>query len=201
MQAARIPIRFQGFFPASIFVFKTQVPSNHQIHFDFMDNPYLLTIACRLGHVAIIAALQDGGAQKAVYGGHMSRYTKLALHPYQFTELTTLVFHRALLFNRTPKHMTVESGGELLVHQMPLAGLSAKPLFNSFDPFEYARHLSARTGFPIDQLYEAPNKVRTWLEDSKGKLLKLDVLSEDSSAQDRRVIREAIRGIAKEPLR
>ena len=175
LQAARVDMKFMGFFPASIFVFDVQVPQDVRIQFDFTDSPVFLAVACRLGGVGIIAALQDGGAQKVFWGKQMTRFQSLHLHPTQFSELVTRVFYQASLFNRIPKYLTIETDGKYLVHQMPLQGLSTKPIYDKGDVYTYARFLSVRTGYPLGQLYKAPDKVRTFLEDSKGKLIKWDV--------------------------
>ena len=188
LQAARVDMKFMGFFPASIFVFDVQVPKDVRIQFDFTDSPIFLAVACRLGGVGLVAALQDGGAQKTFCGRQMARFQSLHLHPTQFSELVTRVFYQASLFNRIPKYLTIEADGKYIVHQMPLQGFSTNPIYDKGDVYNYARFLSVRTGYPLDQLYKAPDKVRTFLENPKGELIKWDIGDGVWEVRDRVVI-------------
>ena len=194
-------MHFVGFFPASIFIFDVQLPRDKQAHYDFADSPLALTVAIRLGTVGIIAALQDGGAQKAIFRKYMERVQRLHLHPVQFLELTTRVFYQATLFNRIPKYMTIETEGKYLVHQLPLQGLSAKPIYDQGKPLEYARHLAIRTGYPVEELYEAPNKVRTFLEDTNGNLIKWSLNDDEMELRERVDIQRRLTSAVRGPFR
>ena len=128
-----------------------------------------------MGSVAIIAALQDGGAQEVFFTEYMNRFKGLSLHPLQFTELSCKVTCRAGLFDRIPKYINSEEQGTISVHQLPLGGLSSKPIFRDWENLPYARALSYRTGYPIEQIFVPPDKFRTWLYDDKGAVPFLDV--------------------------
>jgi hypothetical protein len=62
---------------------------------------------------------------------------------------------------------------------MPLAGFSTKPLYEPFDHAQYATVLAGVLSQVWDitpeELYEPPNKVRTWLDDEKGKRCYIDL--------------------------
>lgn len=60
LQSARIPFRWIGMFPASIFVYDLRQPSQPGEGFDLLDNYSAMTIGVRLGNVGLLAALQDG---------------------------------------------------------------------------------------------------------------------------------------------
>ena len=170
LQSARVPIRFEKFFPASIFVFDTQAPNDIRGQFDFRDSLQTLTISIRLGHVGIIAALQDGGAQGELLTDELERFYALSLHPLQFTELTAQFFYKATLFNRVPKYVAIETEGSASVFQLPLGGLSSKRVFDPDDRRDYAKVLSQFTGYPMDQIFRPPDKVATWLVNEKDQL-------------------------------
>ena len=188
MQGIRIPIKFQGFVPYSIFVFNTQVPDDPQVQFDFRDNPQSLTISCRLGKIGIIGALNDGGAVQALMSNWLDQYKNFRLHPRQFTELTAQVFCQTVLFNRIPKYLIQESDSRLIANQLPLGGLSAKPIFDNWDLDLYANTLAHFTGIPKEQILFSPDKVRTWLHDSRGNFLKMNVKEDQGEVRVRKEI-------------
>lgn len=165
MQSARLPFAFEGFFPASIVVLDVKVPEDPRGQFDFSDNPFVFTVAIRMGPVGIIAALHDGGAQEMMFGHVFEQYRSTRWHPLQYTEIATKFLYKASLMNRTPKYINFERDKQIVVTQMPLGGLSSRPLFDEWDQYSYARMLAVRTGYPFDFIYVPPDKVRTWLDD------------------------------------
>lgn len=200
MQAARVQVEFADFSPASIFVFDTQVPIDKRVQFDFTDSPLFLTVACRLGSVGIIAVLLDGGTHKALFEKSLARFYNIPLHPLQFRELTARVFYKASLFNRNPKYITVESKGGLLVHMMPIQGLSTKPIYDVWDMERYAKLLSHHTGHSIEQLFVPPDKVWTFLEDSSGNPVTWDVGEDNSEIRPRSEIQELLAKMVRRPF-
>jgi hypothetical protein len=64
LQAARRPFEFKPEIPASIFIFRTKSPKSVRAQAAFNDALAPMTISVRLGGVGILAALQDGGAQR-----------------------------------------------------------------------------------------------------------------------------------------
>jgi hypothetical protein len=172
MQGARVPIRFLSFFPATILVLKTQVPTDRIGQFDFMDDPLHMGIAIRMGPVALIGCLQDGGAVDLI---NAPKYRKVALHPIQFKELVAQVFYKASLMNRVPKFMLLEDEEGLGVFQLPLGGLSSKPIFDDWQQSRYVQILSQFTRVPMTELPHNDTQVWTWLRGEDKKLLFIDV--------------------------
>jgi len=168
LQGSRVPMRFLGFFPASIFVFRLQKPANRKFQFNFRDSPVALALAFQLGSVGIVGALQDGGAQETGFADYLNRYQRFALHPLQFLELVAHVFYKAALFNRTPKYLTMEGSKALQVIQLPLQGFSARPVYDEWSQEMYARILSFHTGLPLERVYAPPDRVATWLNGPDG---------------------------------
>jgi hypothetical protein len=168
LQGARIPMRFLNAFPASIFVYRIQRYHDIERQFDFRDLPAALAVAIRMGSVGIVAALQDGGAQRTVHGSFLEAYQDFPLHPLQFAELIACFFYKATLSNRTPKYMIMEGRKALNVIQMPLQGFSLKPLFDEWDQSTYAQVLAFHTRMPIADIFDPP-LVMTWLNGSDGR--------------------------------
>ena len=161
LQSSRVPMRFEGDFPASVFVYHTKEPPDRKHGWDFRDNLGSMFISCRVGKVGMIAALQDGGAQR-LCDGFYPKVQDFPLHPAQFRELTARSLYTSFLASRTPKYL-IADGPEYQVFQMPLGGLSTKPLFYSWDQGDYAQVLSQVTEYPFERLYHPPDKVMSWL--------------------------------------
>lgn len=174
LQAARRQFEFKPELPASIFVFRTQVPENVRARAALNDALEPMTISFRMGSVGILAALQDGGAQRLTHSEHLARYQDIALHPIQFAELTAKFFYKASLLNRVPKFISVLGDSRIVVTQMPIGGLSARPLFNVWDWAVYARVLAKYTDLPIENLYQPLQGVWSWLDDGHGGIPQLD---------------------------
>jgi hypothetical protein len=173
LQQAREKVRLIDFTPGSIFVFPMQRLPDPRKEWDLWDNVETHFIGCRVGKVALLAALGDGGAQQ-YYEQDFADIEDMPLHPLQFRELCALVSYRSSLATRTPKHITFQ-GSPHQVWQMPLGGMSLKPLFEEGSPADYAAFLQHYTQVPLEHVFEPPSKVRTWLRSSQGEPYFLDV--------------------------
>lgn len=169
LQSVRVKMKFEDFVPASILIFKTQVPSNPKLQWDFSDSIPSMFIALRMGSVGILAVMGDGGAQE-IMAESLDDLRQYPLHPLQFRELMSIVRYKSLLFNRNPKYIFAD-GDPILVMQMPLQGLSAKPIFDKWDQEIYAKILSYHIEIPFEELFVPPDKVRSCLRDSNQKAM------------------------------
>jgi len=170
IQGIRKKHRFKDFFPASIFLFKTQVPSKIEEQWDYKDNNNILFLSIRMADIGIIAALQDGQSVQQ-FEGDLKKYSEIGLHPLQFDELTAQLFYKSSLFNRTPKYMNIQTKDEEVeAIQLSLHGLSNKPVFDDWIADEYARTLSALTNIPLNKIQPEKDKIMTWLKDDNGEL-------------------------------
>lgn len=156
LQSSRIPFSFQPGVPASVFVFPVQVPNEETLQFDLRDDLDNLAIFLRLGDTGILASLQDGRAMTIGPGSFFQQYQAAPLHPLQFEELGARFFCWLAKLNRTPKFLISGGISGITVHQLPLAGLSRKPVFDRYEPKEYAHYLSAFTQIPLADLYSEP---------------------------------------------
>jgi hypothetical protein len=120
-----------------------------------------------MGNVGILAALQDGGAQRDSHVIPWEEFQKHKLHPIHFTELSAAFFYAASPLNRTPKFMIFE-GEPNQVAQNPLQGLSLKPIFDDWNQETFATILSKMLGLPFEQVFQPPSGVATWMHDETG---------------------------------
>ena len=165
LQSVRIPMRFEGFLPASILIVRTQEPNDSRLGWDFRDELGTMCISCRVGKVGIVGVLQDGGAQQQMFP--LLKLARRKLHPIQFTEVTAQVIYKAKLMNRVPKYIIIDGDPKTVV-QLPLQGFSTKPIFDNWDQEHYAQVLCQITGLPMSSLYRTPDLVRTWLRKPDG---------------------------------
>jgi hypothetical protein len=177
LQSVRVPMEFQPKFPGSIQVFRVQSPEPAEFQFDYRDDTTALAVSIRLGEVGILAALQDGGAQDG-FSEHFDRYRALPLHPLQFLELTAQFLYKSRLQTRVPKFILHDARDRIVVHQMPLGGLSLAPIFQPWDHEVYARILAMHTGLDFERLYHPSGKVMSWLNDGNGNVPAFDLVAQ-----------------------
>jgi hypothetical protein len=166
LQQAREKVRLVDFTPGSIFVFPMQPLPRKELEWDFCDNVGTQFFGCRVGKVALFALLGDGGALQ-YFEDEYNDIKDMPLHPIQFLELCAQFSYRSTLATRTPKYFTLE-GMPHRVLQMHLGGYSLKPLFDDGDPRTYAKFLSYSTELPFENLFQPPNRVKTWLRKPTG---------------------------------
>lgn len=165
MQAARQTMEFRSLdssFHTSILVFPVQQHPNLEHRFMYRDDIEYGSIALRLDTVGLIY-LSDGGAQEKLAIATMPRLFNHNLHPLQFEELSALMFTKARHFNRNPAHIISAGSGITRILQMPLAGLSSKPIFDEFDRDHYARVLADFTGIPLETISPSDGRIMTWI--------------------------------------
>jgi hypothetical protein len=189
LNAVRIPVHVSAPQPWSIFVVPAQTSSDNRKNFDFIDNVPNQVVAIRMNDIAVIAVLMDANAQ----GHFMKTYfdklaRRLRLHPIQFRELAAKAIYKRHTMNRTPTFTTVWNNKQKFIQviSLPLAGFSARPVFDGWQQSEYARVLQFYAGLPfglsLDQLHPAPNAVATFLQRIGQRYRRLDIDSPDLEA-------------------
>jgi len=182
LQAARHPLCFEGFFPASIFFF--QLREDQGVSFDFRDSPVSMTVAIRVNGLGIVAAFQDGRTQQLMdWGRTYERLRDYRLSQEQFIEVYCRVHYAAMQMNRVPKYMIFEQPGETVVMQMPLQGMSTKPIFDPMDVEQYAKVLAFHQGLTFDQVFVPPADTVSWLALLEAELDEGDHANRGTSAQ------------------
>jgi hypothetical protein len=174
LQGIRRNHSFKDFFPASIYCFHTQKPNDIKDQWDLMDSHAKMFIAIRMGEIGLIVVLQDCEATFQL-NEILDQHRDIILHPLQFKELSAKIFYKALLMNRVPKFLNVETNGHTQTVMMSLQGLSDIPIFDDWDNDLYSIILSQMTGVPLEICQPEKGKVWTWLWDSEGKSIFIDV--------------------------
>lgn len=166
MQAARAPIEFIGNetnFHTSILVFPLQQHPDPSHRFMYRDDVVFGCIAVRVDTVGLIC-VTDGGAQERLANEVMPALFDHNLHPLQFEEVCAKIFVKARTMNRTPKYVSAFSPNRNQVIQMPLAGLSSKPIFDEWDQELYGQVLASFTGLPLETISPGNGMTMTWIE-------------------------------------
>ncbi|MEZ0487300.1 hypothetical protein [Fibrella aquatica] len=174
LQGIRKKHSFQNFFPASIFLFKTQKPKRIEEQWDFIDNQQSLFISIRMGEIGIIAILQDCGATKQLEG-LLDHHRDIELHPLQFREITAKILYKSFLINRTPKFTNIQTDDRIETYSMPLQGFNNTPVFEDWDNDIYSMLLSKYLELPLEICQPEKGKVFTWLMDKNGESIFIPV--------------------------
>lgn len=175
LQGIRGQISFSNFFPASIYLFKTQKPHEIEAQWDFIDNHQTLFISIRMAGIGIIALLQDCKSTKHMEH-HLDVHKEVYLHPLQFRELSAKILYKGILMNRTPKFLNTQTGnGPVETRMLSLQGFSSKPIFDDWNNDEYSILLSHLLGLPLEVCQPEKGQTYTWLVNENGEPLFIDV--------------------------
>jgi hypothetical protein len=167
LQAARRRVRFDTL-PGSIFIFRAQVPDARAERFDYRDTLLTPFLALRAAETVLVATLLDWGAMaEALDHPRFDAASRIALHPFQFAEIAAYGAYTSMKFNRTPKYLIANEGERDHIFVLPIGGLSSKPVFDDFDPEEYARVLADFLGAELKDVYR-DGGVWTALRDDNG---------------------------------
>ena len=166
LQQVKEVVECVDFCPGSIYVFSAQELPEKRLGWDFCDNIDTMFIGCRIGKIALISCLADGGAEQSMES-QFSDIFNIDLHPIQFREICAIVSYRSTLATRTPKYSIFEVNPHK-AYQLPLGGLSGKPYFEGWDDETYSKFLAFYLGEQENYFFQPPDKVMSWLHDEKG---------------------------------
>ncbi|MDP2174471.1 MAG: hypothetical protein Q8K70_01030 [Bacteroidota bacterium] len=167
LQGIRGKHSFRDFFPASVYLFKTQKPLKIEEQWDFVDSQNTLFIAIRMGEIGIISSLQDCGATQKLED-LIQHHRDIDLHPLQFREMIAKILYKRFLMNRIPKFINIQNGESTETISLSLQGLSSKPIFDDWDNDVYSKILSEITGVALEICQPEKGKVWTWLMNADG---------------------------------
>lgn len=173
LQKVRGDVRFEGFFPASLFVFQTQVPHEPELQWDLRDAIDQMLIAVRMGPVGIIGVLQDGGLQMSI-PSPLDHFPSCGLHPVQYLELCAFFTYRCTLSRHSAEYV-IDGGPPVRVLQLPQRR-SGRAL-RRWVPSHYAQILSSHVGLPVERLFRAPDLVTTWFRNPRGDTVEMPLAS------------------------
>ncbi|MGY4538814.1 hypothetical protein ACVW0P_003237 [Mucilaginibacter sp. UYNi724] len=168
LQSLNLPIIFEEFKPYSLFLFKVD---NKPEEFGYRDEINTQTFALRIKDFGLVICLQDNAAN---FGYHHKIYSQIKddlLHPIQFDEFSGRVFYSNYLFNRLPEYNILPVGEDIYIEDMPLRGISSKPLFDEWTNKTYGQVLEnfwKNWGFLLLEIIKNPNEPMSFLFDADG---------------------------------
>jgi hypothetical protein len=179
LQSINLPIIFEDFKPFSLFLFKV---NNNAEEFGYRDEINTQTLALRIKDFGMIICLQDNASN---YYYHKKVYEQIkddVLHPIQFEEFSGRVFYSNYLFNRLPEYNILPVNDEIYIEEMPLRGLSSKPLFDEWQNKTYGQVLEnfwKNWGFLLLEIIKNPEKPVSYLFDEDGNKIAGDSITLD----------------------
>ncbi|TWR30682.1 hypothetical protein FPZ43_06645 [Mucilaginibacter pallidiroseus] len=168
LQSINLPLYFEEFKPFSLFLFKV---NNREEEFGYRDEINTQTFALRIKDFGLILCLQDNQANR---GYHHEIYEKIkedTLHPIQFEEFSGRVFYSNYLFNRLPEYNILPVNDEIFIEDMPLRGVSSKPVFDHWVNKTYGQVLEnfwKNWGFLLLEIIKDPEHPMSFLFDAEG---------------------------------
>jgi hypothetical protein len=168
LQSVNLPIHFEGFKPFSLFLFKVD---NNETEFGYRDEINTQTFALRIKDFGMVICLQDNNTN---FSYHRKIYDQIkddVLHPIQFEEFSGRVFYSNYLFNRLPEYNILPVGEDVYIEDMPLRGISSKPLFDEWTNKIYGQVLEnfwKNWGFLLLEIIKNPEKPMSFLFDTDG---------------------------------
>ena len=165
LQAMRQRARFERA-PASVRVFRAQVPENRQHRFDYRDVRPVPYLAIRARESVVIASLIDWGAMNdGISAPSFEAAEQIELHPTQFAEVAAFGAYVAMKFNREFGYLIKHEGDHDVIEPVIIEEHGGadpdRPVFDPFDPGEMANILAEFTGFSVEDIYD-PAGQRLW---------------------------------------
>lgn len=151
------------FVPGSVFIFRAKTMRDKKQEFDLLDNPPCRTIAVRIGTVGIMADFLENGLHYDSMKDILSKYEDKPLDPIQFREMACKVFYKASLLDLEIHVQFLPAGDKLRCFIEYESKVDGDYLFRDWSPEEYARFLSFYLQKPIEEVYQPPDKVMTWM--------------------------------------
>src|ERR1700754_958469 len=171
LQSINQPIFFEDFKPFSLFLFKVE---NNEKEFGYRDEINTMTFALRIKDFGLVICLQDNGANRNYHREVLEKIGDNTLHPIQFEEFSGRVYYSAYLFNRLPEYNILPVGDEIFIEDMPLRGMSSKPLFDHWQNKTYGHVLEnfwKNWGFLLLEIIKIPEEPMSFLQDAEGNFI------------------------------
>ena len=133
LQALRVPVEFDDFTPASIFMVPLQRETTEP-EFNYRDDITTMMFSLQLDDVLIVSNLLDNGFLKKALTPVLRAIEDQKLHPIQAAEFTARVYYAAYLFNLIPDYFvrTQKPGATHLIYDTLVDDITG----NIFNPWE-----------------------------------------------------------------
>lgn len=141
LQALRVPIEFDDFTPASIFIVPLKREANTP-EFSYRDDITTMMFSLQLDDIQIVANLLDNGFLKKALTPVLRQIEGKKLHPIQAAEFSARVYYAAYLFNLIPDYFvrTQKPSDTHLIYDTLVDDITAS-IFNPWENDVYATAL------------------------------------------------------------
>ncbi|SHJ42399.1 hypothetical protein SAMN02745146_3120 [Hymenobacter daecheongensis DSM 21074] len=169
-QALRVPIVFEDFVPASIFLLETD-PGQDPISFEYDDDLTTMTFSIKLNGMIIIACFIDNGllrqAMRRVY-----QDAQRPLHPVQLAEFKARVYYGAHLLNVIPDYYPrpIQPHDDHIIYDTLIDDIT-REIFNPWENSGYGQSLQEmwkRWQIPYTEIMRDPARPLSYLYDAQG---------------------------------
>jgi hypothetical protein len=167
-QALRVPIVFEDFTPASIFVLETTA---HTVPFEYDDDLTTMSFSIRLDDTVVMACFIDNGllrqAMRRVY-----QDARRPLHPVQLAEFKARVYYGAHLLNVVPDYFPrpLPPGADHIIYDTLVDDIT-REIFNPWENAAYGQSLQEmwkRWQIPYTEIMRDPGRPLSYLYDDNG---------------------------------
>lgn len=170
LQALRVPIEFDDFVPASIFIVEVDTTPS-ALPFEYDDDLTTMVFSIKLDNAVITSCLIDNGiicqAMRGIY-----QQAQRPLHPVQVAEFKARVYYAAYLLNVVPDYYTrpLHPGNDHLVYDTLIDDVTG-PVFNPWDNAGYGQALLEMWKpwhIPLAEIMRNPTQPLSFLYDAQG---------------------------------
>jgi hypothetical protein len=146
----------------------------HLRNYGFRDNMIHMTVSVRMGDIALLVSLEDGGLTTESYGRFVGEVAGRKLHPIQFDELTAKVAYQVALLNGgvtyiSSKVIDASEPMKTFVHRGGYLHEWSQEEFSHVLRAHVAGWLSEKEANET-QWFVPPNSVPTWMTRPDGQL-------------------------------
>ncbi|UOG75238.1 hypothetical protein MTX78_01260 [Hymenobacter tibetensis] len=169
-QALRVPVEFDDFSPASVFVLEVS-QTQDDMPFEYDDDLSTLTFSIKLDNAVLTACLVDNGiirqAMRRVYQDALR-----PLHPVQVAEFKARVYYASYILNVVPDYYprALAPGATHIVMDTLIDDITGD-IFNPWDNAAYGQSLLEmwkRWHIPLEEIMREPDQPLSFLYDADG---------------------------------
>ncbi|GAB2962961.1 hypothetical protein GCM10027048_34640 [Hymenobacter coalescens] len=171
LQALRVPMEYDDFTPASVFVLEVNVGPDEPA-FAYDDDLATMMFSIRLGNVVVISCLLDNDMLRHVMQRVYDDARTRPLHPVQLAEFKARVYYGAYLISAIPEYFPrpVKPGDEVLVMDTFLDDVTGS-IFNPWENMAYAQTLEELWlpwQISLREILQDPRQPLSYLYDADG---------------------------------
>lgn len=163
----------KGFCPGSIFIFKSQKPTEIKKQFDLIDDTLNGVICIRMADIFLVADFLENGIHKRSMGEFLEIYKTIGLHPDQCRELGARIIYKASLLELKGNVELQYTEDTLTLKYNIDTTADDNFYFREWNQEHFAHMLSFYTGLKFEDIFAPPDLVWTLLHDDKNNLIEI----------------------------